>query len=500
MMSESQFVSLSRTLLRSGPHWLKAKELLSGWFERQLARNEIPIVECNDEEHTALALWAARVYKRGLTAIRTPEAELTTGAFSIEGPHQSRFIPSFSRLTSQQLLEAVAHDVQRGWACVLDEGFLERWPHWKKAFDSHPRCIVFCPSESEKEFETLAGWWTSLQDPCAEQDLGEEAMNTPTGIWSVGGGITTDMGGFLAGMLGVPHRSSPTTLLSAADASVGGKTGVNFGRFGKNQLGLFSPTEQWVVVPEHFGTLSQVDIACGLAETVKHLWLVGKAANSPEFDLASQVGHCLHSDSGAASISVEALFELVRFNFEVKSAFVKRDPFERSVRKALNLGHTTAHLIEGLSEAGHLPLIPHGLAVAAGLIFVSRTDLVKVPQETEDLALSLWQAGAVPFPLRPTGSTGLHDSSAVHALVGQLLAHDKKNERVSRPDGDVSDENGKPVTGPNDAYVTISVPEFGQFSGLIDQSSSSPLKLDCTLRVSLSAYLQKLSESGVLHL
>lgn len=495
MMSELQFVSLSRKVLHSEPLWHEAREILSGWFESQVTRNDVPHLGCLDEAQASLALWAARIYKRGLTAVQIADAQISTGAFSAEWPHPSRFIPDFGRCTSSHLLQTVINDVKRGWAAILDAGFLERWPDWQKAFGSDPRCIVFRPSESDKEFETLAEWWSFLQEPREGFDGDEEVMSGPVGIWSVGGGITTDMGGFLAGLLGIPHRSSPTTLLSAVDASVGGKTGVNFGRYGKNQLGLFCPTEKWLIAPEHFGTLSKIDLACGLAETVKHLWLVGRGARSQEFDLASQVARSLGPETGFAAISVEALFELVRFNFEVKCAFVRRDPFERNVRKALNLGHTTAHLIEGLSEAGHLPLISHGLAVAAGLIFVSRATLVKVPQETEDLALFLWDVGSVPIPLRPT------DSSEVRALMRQLLGHDKKNERVMHSAGNTAPHrDGALDTKPKEAHVTLSVPEFGQFSSLIDQGSDSSCKSGCTHSVSLDSYLQKLNSSGVLHL
>jgi 3-dehydroquinate synthase len=486
MKSEAEFVSVSRKVLGSEHHRRAARDLLDSWFRIGLGRSDVPLCHCEGDFGIERALWSARIYKRGLRAIQTDAGEVLVRAESSSELRSGlNLIPQFSRMGSVDLLEAVLQDLESGWVCILDAGFLERWPEWQKKLGGGVRnCLVYRPSESTKELETLAQWWSRLHAVTCRGASNDASLSGLQGIWSIGGGITTDMGGFFAGLLGIPHRASPTTFLSAADASVGGKTGVNFGRFGKNQLGLFTATERWVLVPEHFRTLSNVDVACGLAETVKHFWLVGCGVGDPEFLVASQIVGRMRTEPGIACSVFEDLFQLVQFNFAVKSAFVKEDPFENGIRKALNLGHTTAHLIEGLGEAGHLPSMPHGLAVALGMMFLSRAGFVAIPDALEALVQSIFELSSVAIPMKLQAARG--DSEQV-ALVQQLLVHDKKNDRTNH--------SGRIDSEPS---ITLSVPKFGQFSQLVGQNSGSFQTSEYTRRVSLDLYLQKLKICGVL--
>jgi shikimate kinase/3-dehydroquinate synthase len=175
-------------------------------------------------------------------------------------------------------------------------------------------------------------------------------------VLSLGGGVTGDIAGFAAAtfMRGVGFVQVPTTILSMADASVGGKTGVDLPQ-GKNLAGAFKQPVLVAIDPSVLATLPDEEVRSGMAEVIKH-GIIGDPdlfaeLESPDRDLQSQ-------------ISTPQLARTLRVKIEV----VEQDPFEHGRRAVLNLGHTVGHALERLSEF----TLRHGEAVAIGLVASAR--------------------------------------------------------------------------------------------------------------------------------
>ena len=174
-------------------------------------------------------------------------------------------------------------------------------------------------------------------------------------VMAFGGGILTDVSGFLAAifMRGVPVIQIPTTLLAQVDAAVGGKTGVNLVA-GKNLIGSFHQPLSVLIDPEVLRTLPEREYRAGLFEVVKH----GVIASPELFHLmASRPADVLAQEPGAVDWIIN---ESVRIKAEVVSA----DEKENGLRRILNFGHTIGHTLE--AETSYSRFL-HGEAVAFGM-------------------------------------------------------------------------------------------------------------------------------------
>ena len=173
-------------------------------------------------------------------------------------------------------------------------------------------------------------------------------------VIAVGGGVVSDLAGFLAGTYGrgVPFINYATTLLAAADASVGGKTAVDT-PLATNLIGLFNQPEKVYIDIECWETLNAREISGGLAETIKHACIADYAF----FEyLEARIDDIRAGEA-------EACEEIARKNCGIKYRVVMRDERERGERETLNLGHTVGRAIE--TESGYR--LKHGEAVAIGL-------------------------------------------------------------------------------------------------------------------------------------
>lgn len=186
--------------------------------------------------------------------------------------------------------------------------------------------------------------------------LGEEGATRHSLLINVGGGVVTDMGAFAAATFkrGISFINVPTTLLGAVDASVGGKTGVNFGSL-KNEIGVFRQADTVIVSTLFFNTLTSEELRSGYAEMLKHALLEDKAT----FDRLLE--------RHVEDFDPDALLQLLEQSVLVKKGIVDSDPEEKGLRKSLNLGHTAGHAFESLALERKSP-IPHGYAVAYGLV------------------------------------------------------------------------------------------------------------------------------------
>jgi 3-dehydroquinate synthase len=175
----------------------------------------------------------------------------------------------------------------------------------------------------------------------------------------VGGGIISDVAAFAAALVGAEFDLVPTTLLAMVDACVGGKTGVNFPPFGKNQVGAWAFPREVRVWSPWLSTLPERELRSGAVESLKHAFLLGNLGLAK--DLTSDI-------IKPASGSLEPLLEPL---ISCKAAIVERDPAEEGERAVLNLGHTLGHALEGyaLEKSQDEQNILHGEAVAFGLVY-----------------------------------------------------------------------------------------------------------------------------------
>ncbi len=244
-------------------------------------------------------------------------------------------------------------------------------------------------------------------------------------VIALGGGITGDVGGFVAASYrrGIPVIQCPTTLLSMVDASVGGKTGVNLeieGGLKKNMVGAFWQPRLVLADINTLRSLPARERRAGLAECLKHGLLCGES-DGELFDWT--IEHLGDIDA----LNMEVLTELVSRNVHVKAAVVVADEREEAGtggRALLNLGHTFGHAIEPMKslspdgDAKHAPLL-HGEAVGYGMMAAARAArlLGRIDDEAE---LEIRNGVGEALELRPLG--GLPESS----VVLDAMQHDKK--------------------------------------------------------------------------
>ena len=206
--------------------------------------------------------------------------------------------------------------------------------------------ITIGATDTHKDLETVAYVW---------QQLGEGGASRHSLLINLGGGMVTDLGGFAASTFkrGINFINIPTTLLAMVDASVGGKTGINF-RGLKNEIGVFNDSRFVILDTEFLKTLDAPNFISGYAEMLKHGLISNEKmwAELVNFDIANP--------------DLKLLSRMVADSVAVKEKVVEVDPHEKGLRKALNYGHTFGHAFESFSLK-RKPIL-HGYAVAFGMI------------------------------------------------------------------------------------------------------------------------------------
>ena len=222
------------------------------------------------------------------------------------------------------------------------------WPkikNFKALKNSTP--IIIKATDTHKNLDTLSQVWQALSNGGATRH---------SLMINLGGGMVTDLGGFAASTFkrGIDFINIPTTLLAMVDASVGGKTGINFGGL-KNEIGVFSDSRFVIINTQFLDTLDHDNICSGYAEMLKHGLISDERtwAELVTFDLDTP--------------DLSQLQRMVAESIKVKERIVENDPHEHGIRKALNLGHTMGHAFESFAMRRGTP-IQHGYAVAYGLI------------------------------------------------------------------------------------------------------------------------------------
>ncbi len=199
--------------------------------------------------------------------------------------------------------------------------------------------------EINKTIETCVGVWEALSE------LGADRKSL---LLNLGGGVLTDLGGFVGSTFkrGIDFINVPTTLLAMVDASVGGKTGVDLGSL-KNQIGVINQPEMVLVVTDFLSTLEVRQITSGFAEMLKHGLIKDKD----------------YWENLKRAESIEDLKLHILASISIKNDVVLQDPTEQGLRKILNFGHTLGHAVESyFLENQEKETLLHGEAIAIGMI------------------------------------------------------------------------------------------------------------------------------------
>lgn len=264
---------------------------------------------------------------------------------------------------------------------------------------SNARVITIGSTDSNKNLESLTAVLTELID---------DGASRRSLLINLGGGMVCDLGGFAAAIFkrGIACMNIPTTLLAMVDASIGGKTGINFRRL-KNEIGTFTSPVSVLIHPEFLKTLSSQDILSGYAEIIKHALIYDEShwAKVLSTEILPTKHFLEHFD----------MQQLVFDNVQIKVHYVDADPYEQDIRKALNFGHTFGHAFETFNNGEML----HGYAVAYGMICELYLSSVKSGFPTDKMRQT------VTYIRENYGSINL-ECKDYDTLI-QLMQHDKKN-------------------------------------------------------------------------
>lgn len=254
----------------------------------------------------------------------------------------------FNQLAYQALNEHLAQSAYSSLFIIVDENTYECClPSFMSAVegDYHFEVLEIPSGEINKNIDTCMNLWKAL----SELDADRKSL-----VINLGGGVVTDLGGFVASTFkrGVDFINVPTTLLAMVDASVGGKTGVDLGSL-KNQIGVINQPKMVLVISEFLKTLEERQLQSGYAEMLKH----GLIQSSPYWETLKAVS------------TFDGLDTMIHNSVQIKNRVVIEDPTEQGLRKILNYGHTLGHAIESyfLESSDHETLL-HGEAIAIGMI------------------------------------------------------------------------------------------------------------------------------------
>lgn len=263
--------------------------------------------------------------------------------------------------------------------------------------------IVIPAGDDNKTIQSIASVWEALsQNGATRHSL----------LINIAGGMVTDLGGFAAASFkrGINFINIPSTLLSQVDASVGGKTGINFCGY-KNEIGAFCDADTVIISSEFLKTLDAENILSGYAEMLKHALLKDNEM------LAEHLNFNFDFD-----LDYDKLQSMVAESIAVKQKVVTEDPHEKGIRKALNLGHTFGHAFESWAMRHNCSVL-HGYAVAWGLICELYLSAKKCDFPTD----KLHQVAS--FIKENYGKLGITCDDYPELL--ELMTHDKKNTSSS---------------------------------------------------------------------
>ena len=303
--------------------------------------------------------------------------------------------------------------------------------------------ITIGATDTHKTLDSLSHVWEAL---------GEGGATRHSLLINLGGGMVTDLGGFAASTFkrGINYINIPTTLLSMVDASVGGKTGINF-RGLKNEIGVFNNAATVILDTQFLKTLDAENILSGYAEMLKHGLIDSEShwgelvsfdfernsekrkvksekrivnseeriVNSEERIVNSEerIGNSEERIGNSEESWWMELQRMVEKSVNVKQRIVTEDPTEQGIRKALNLGHTAGHAFESFALK-HQPIL-HGYAVAYGLVCELYLSCIKTGFPSDKMHQT------VNFIHEHYGKMSITCDD--YPQLMELMTHDKKN-------------------------------------------------------------------------
>lgn len=282
--------------------------------------------------------------------------------------------------------------------------------------------------EENKSLEIASQLWSSLTDLNADRK---------SLLINLGGGVISDIGGFVASCFkrGIRFINIPTTLLAQVDAAHGGKTGIDFDGL-KNQIGTFTKSEATFIYPTFCTTLEHRQFISGFAECVKHalimdadLWQALLVNGYPDADKAEN---------------------FIAPSLTIKKKIVEEDPKEEGLRKVLNFGHTVGHALESYSLANDKDPLLHGEAIAMGMIAEMYIATHTSHLSPAHLLIASRFLGAV-FPLRAVEEKQFD-------TILNLMQQDKKNSG--------NEIRCSLISSPGEAVFDVPVSELLVFEGL----------------------------------
>ncbi|MEZ5103402.1 MAG: 3-dehydroquinate synthase [Draconibacterium sp.] len=307
----------------------------------------------------------------------------------------------YSRLIETELLPYIQNYPQGKVFLVTEDRVDQLWvSKFESFFTSHGvRKAVIPSGENNKKIDSVAKIWEFLS-----QNGGDRKSLQI----NIGGGMLTDLAGFAATTFkrGIDFLNVPTTLLSQVDASVGGKTGINFNGL-KNEIGTFKEPVAVIINTDFLKTIDAENFTSGYAEMIKHglIFNPEHLAELEKFDLDK--------------IDYDLLQEIIRHSVNVKEYFVSNDPMEKNIRKALNFGHTCGHAFESLAMEQKRPVL-HGYAVAYGMVAELFLSVKKCNFPVTDFhKITEWL-------LKLYGKFTISEKDFDRLF--ELMTHDKKNE------------------------------------------------------------------------
>ena len=313
--------------------------------------------------------------------IKTKHSEVIFGASCWESLNRCVHANSYSTVF-------ILTDTNTGLHCL---------PHANAKIEFDYQTLDMQAGEENKHIQSCISLWDSLSE------MGADRRSL---LINIGGGVVTDLGGFVACTFkrGIDFINIPTSLLAMVDASVGGKTGIDLGAL-KNQVGIIKEPSMVLVDTDFLNTLPDSEYRSGYAEMLKH----GLIQEPAYFEALS------------GFLSKAEILPHIHHSVGVKAKVVSEDIDEQGLRKILNFGHTLGHAVEShfLTATDKTTLL-HGEAIAIGMILEAFLSVKAVgfPLESADKIKRIFQAiyPKVRF-----------DKDTISEVI-KMLMHDKKNE------------------------------------------------------------------------
>lgn len=281
-------------------------------------------------------------------------------------------------------------------ALLADQNTLrDCYPLLRNALPPHT-VIEVAAGEEQKNINTCLTIWQGMTD---------EALDRHAALIVLGGGVLGDMGGFCAATYkrGIDFILIPTTLLAQADASIGGKLGVDFNHF-KNHIGVFQQPALTLLASDFLKTLPVNELRSGFAEVIKHTLI----SDADTWNVIR-----------TRKLAEQDWLALVKHSVAFKARITTEDPKEKGIRKILNAGHTIGHAVESYLLGANRRIL-HGEAIAVGLIAEGHIAAVKNMITDADLQQF------TTYILEVFGKVNLSDKDINDAAA--LTLQDKKNK------------------------------------------------------------------------